>query len=133
LRNTQVVKDFGERSTRTQSFVGSGTDPRRQAELVEPGGWALRQTDGEHRHQGTRIVDVHGGERDQLRAAQRDDRQRRLAGHTGALRDDAAQQLGTAALTDVLRGAHIPQVQPSLRETHHFDPLGDRGVDESAF
>lgn len=89
----------------------------------------LREAHGEHRDQRARIVDVHGGERDQLRAAQRDHRDRPAA-RAVALRDDAAQQLAAAAFTGVLGGADVAQVQPALREAHHLDPLGDRGVDQ---
>ena len=84
LRNTQVVKDFGECRAVAQPLVGPRTDLSGQAEFVEPCRRALRQTDTEYRHQGARVVNVHRRKRHQLCIAQRHN------GFAAAARDDPA-------------------------------------------
>ncbi|COW70846.1 Uncharacterised protein [Mycobacterium tuberculosis] len=91
-RNTQIVNDFPEWHAGPQPFVGPRAHPRRQAELVEPRRRPVRQTDTKNRNQRPGVVDIHRGERDQLRITQRNNTVSGLVGGltgAGAQRDDA--------------------------------------------
>src|SRR6516225_7548454 len=131
FRDAQVIKDFGQRGAGPQPLVGPGPDAHRHAELVESRGRPLRQTNTQDRNEPARVVNVHGGERDQLRSAQGHNRLGGPTGGAGTLRDDAAQQFAGAVRRGILLGARVAQVEPPVGKAHRPDPVGDHRVDRS--